>query len=98
MATLRWDSKLMPSMSNKNILEERLSVLVDNSSEVKLLGVPAYQPGTDRKSGDIFADLTGDLLSSWQCSDSIVSMTFDTTAANTGHVSGACVSVQQKLG
>ena len=28
MATLHWDSKLMPSMSNKNILEERLGVLV----------------------------------------------------------------------
>lgn len=98
LATLHWDSKLMPSMANKNISEERLSVLVGTASEIKLLGVPAYEPGKDRKSGDIIADLTVDLLKSWNCTDSIISMAFDTTASNTGHVTAACVTIQQRLG
>ncbi|XP_063615336.1 uncharacterized protein LOC134788372 [Penaeus indicus] len=38
------------------------------------------------------------LLNSWDCADSIVNMVFDTTASNTGHVTGACVSIQQELG
>lgn len=98
LLTLHWDSKLMPSLSNKNISEERLTVLVGNAHELKLLGVPAYQPGTDRKSGDIVADLTVDLLSSWKCGGSVVNMTFDTTASNTGHMTAACVTIQQRLG
>lgn len=97
-ATLHWDSKLMPSLSNQNVTEERLTVVVGTSLDLKLLGVPAYQPGTDRKSGDIIADLTSELLLSWNCADSIVNMTFDTTASNTGHVTAACVSIQQRLG
>ena len=61
MATLDWDSKLMPALSNQIILEEHLTVVVGNALELKLLGVPAYKPGTDRKSGDIIADITIDL-------------------------------------
>lgn len=98
LATLHWDSKLMSSLENRNISEERLTVVVGNSVELKILGVPAYQPGTDRKSGDIIADLTVDLLSTWHCADSIVNMTFDTTASNTGHISAACVTIQKRLG
>ena len=96
-ATLHWDSKLMPSLCNKNITEERLTVVVGNTHELKLLGVPSYQPGTDRKSGDIIADLTSDLLRTWHCVDSITNLTFDTTASNTGHISAACVTIQQRL-
>ena len=54
----------MPSLINQKISEERLTVVVGNALELKLLGVPAYQPGTDRKSGDIIADLTVGFLSS----------------------------------
>lgn len=97
-ATLHWDSKLMGSLSNQNVTEERLTVVVGTSLDLKLLGVPAYQPGTDRKSGDIIADLTSELLLSWKCADSVVNMTFDTTASNTGHVTAACVTIQQRLG
>lgn len=98
LVSLHWDSKLMSSLSNQNITEERLTVVVGNATELKLLGVPSYQPGTDRKSGDIIADLTVGLLSSWQCTESVVNMTFDTTASNTGHVTAACVTVQKQLG
>lgn len=98
LLTLHWDSKLMPSLSNENICEERLTVVVGNAHEFKLLGVPAYKPGSDRNSGDIIADLTIDLLFSWKCSDSVVNMTSDTTASNAGHLTAACVTIQQRLG
>lgn len=97
LATLHWDSKLIPTLSNRNISEERLTVIVGTAHEVKLLGVPSYQPGTDTKSGQIISDLTCELLGSWGCTDSIVNMTFDTTASNTGHVTAACVTIQKKL-
>ena len=98
LATLHWDSKQMPSLSNNNVVEERLAVLVGNGNEMKFLGVPSYPAGSDRKAGDIIADLTVDLLRSWNCSDSIVNMAFDTTASNTGHVTAACVAIQMRLG
>jgi hypothetical protein len=64
LATLHWDSKLMSSLSNRNVTEERLTVVIGTALEMKLLGVPAYKPGTDRRSGEIIADLTFDMLSS----------------------------------
>jgi len=69
LATLHWDSKQMPSLSNNNVREERLAVLVGNANEMKFLGVLLYPPRLDRKSGDIIADLTVDILRSWNCSD-----------------------------
>ena len=38
-----------------------------DTKELKLLGVPSYQLGTDRKSGDIIAELTTNLLNEWDC-------------------------------
>ena len=98
LLTLHWDSKLMPSLSNPAVSEERLTVVVGDTRELKLLGVPSYKSGTDRRCGDIIAELTINLLTSWNCADSVVNMTFDTTASNTGSVTAACVTIQQKLG
>ena len=97
LATLHWDSKLNESLANKDVLEERLTVLVGTADDVKLLGIPSYQPGTDKRCGDIIAGLTTNLLETWDCVGSIVNMTFDTTASNTGHVTAACVMIQQQL-
>ena len=33
-----------------------------------------------------------------KCRDAIINMTFDTAARNTGHVSAACITLQQSLG
>ena len=38
-----------------------------------------------------------DLLDSWHCRDNIVNIVFDTRAANSGHVTAACVTIQQHL-
>ena len=97
-ASLHWDSKLMGTLTDKNVTEERLTVAVGDANEIKLLGVPAYKPGTDRRAGDIVTEKTMELLKLWDCQNSIVSMVFDTTAANTGHVTAACVCLQQALG
>ena len=97
-STLHWDSKLLPTLSNQNVSEERLTVAVGTREDTKLLGVPSYQPGTDKKSGEIIAQLTTELLDSWGCAQTIVNMTFDTTASNTGHVSAGCIMIQQTLG
>jgi len=96
--SLHWDSKLIGTLADKNVKEERLTVAVGDKNEIKLLGVPAYQPGTDRRSGEIITEKSMELLKLWDCEKSVVSMVFDTTASNTGHVSAACVSLQQALG
>ena len=52
-ATVHWDSKLMSSLSNQNVSEERLTVAVGTPSNfvgTKLLGVPSYRPGSHKKS------------------------------------------------
>jgi hypothetical protein len=72
-------------------------VVVGDARSLKLLGVPSYPVACDEASGATTANLTFDLLSSWHCDCTIVNMTFDTTASNTGHVSAACISTQQKL-
>ena len=99
LALLHWDSKLVMSLQNQQILEERLTIAVGAKDNIKLLGVPAYKSGNagNRNSGKKIANLTMDLLDSWHCRDSIVDMVFDTTAANTGHVTAACVTIQQHL-
>ena len=96
-ASIHWDSKLMLNQA-KHMSEERLVVAIGNQNDTKILGVPAYQPGTDQRSGDIIAQATMQLLQSWNCVGSIVNMTFDTTASNTGHVSAACITLQQSTG
>ena len=97
-ASLHWDSKLLPKLTDKYTTEERLTVAVGTQDEIKLLGVPCYEPGTDQHTGDIITQKTAELLAQWNCADSIVNMTFDTTASNTGHVTAACVALQHNLG
>ena len=95
--TLHWDGQLLPTLNNQRELEERLTVVVGDSTRVKLLGVPAYEKATDEAVGAIVAHCTADLLQKWGCSDNVVAMAFDTTAANTGHLTAACVAIQDEL-
>ena len=48
-ASLYWYSKLMVDKS-KNKSEDRLEIAVGNNIDIKLLGVPSYQPGTEQRS------------------------------------------------
>ena len=87
----------MQTLANKNLKEERLPVVVGNATDVKLLGVAKYNTGSDLASGKIIAEHTCSFSESWNSKQSIVSLCFDTTAANTGHVTAACVTIQFKL-
>ena len=78
--------------------EERLTVAVGDSEQMKVLGVPSYHPGGDKSSGEIVSRLSFDLLTKWGCAGNIVNMVFDTTSSNTGHLSAACISIQAILG
>ena len=61
-ASLHWDSKLLPKLADKYTIEERLTVAVGTQDEIKLLGVPCYEPGTDQHMGDIITQKTAELL------------------------------------
>ena len=65
---------------------------------MKLLGAPELPSHKVTGFGPKLANLTQDLLHQWNCMDNIRAMVFDTTAANTGHLSAACISVQERLG
>lgn len=97
LCTLHWDSKMTATLTNHLLAEERVTVIVGDASEMKLLGVPSYKKATDQATGTIIAELTMKLMTEWQCSDRIVNMTFDTTSSNTGHLSAACIAIQNKL-
>lgn len=97
IGSLHWDSKIMNSLQNSYVNEDRLSVLVGDSQDVKLLGTAKYPPGQDRQAGDIIADHTIGLLNSWQCSVNVKNLVFDTTSANTGHLTAACIKIQSSL-
>ena len=96
-SSVHWDGKQMNLLSNKYKKEERLPVLVGTKDNVKLLGSANYTPGIS-SAGQIIADSVLSLVKEWKCEDDIVSMCFDTTAANTGHLSGACICLQQSIG
>ena len=87
----------MPVLT-KQTKEERLVVAIGSNIQVKIFGVPSYKPGTDQRSGDIIAQALVQLLDSWKCRDTVINMTFDTTASKTGYVSAACITLQQSLG
>ena len=81
-------------------MEERLVVVVGTQQDTKLLGTPSYPSRScgDRPAGRKVADLTIQLIEEWNCSENIVNMVFDTTASNTGHLTAACVCIQEQLG
>ena len=94
---LHWDSKLIPSLSNKYQQMEVMPILVSSGKDTKLLRVPNLPIADNERAGNIIGNATYDLIDKWNCSDNIVSMVFDTTASNTGQWSGGCIEVQNRL-
>jgi hypothetical protein len=97
LCTLHWDGKLTATLQNHRLTEERLTVSVGDATEMKLLGVPSYRKATDQAVGSVIADVTLKLVNEWNCTDRIVNLAFDTTSANTGHLSAACIAIQNRL-
>ena len=96
LLSLHWDGKSLESLSNQYVRQERLGIAVGDCCDVKLLGVPAYETGTDEYAGHLILSKSCELLKEWGCSENVKCMVFDTTAANTGHVTAACVTVQEE--
>ena len=48
--------------------------------------------------GPKVTQLSYDFLIQWDCVENVKAMVFDTISANTGHLSAACISIQEKLG
>ena len=61
------------------------------------VGVPALQQKTDMLTGPKIADAAIELLEMWDCKSSVRSMVFNTTNSNTGAITAACVSIQERL-
>jgi len=97
LCTLHWDGKLTPTLTNHRVTEERVTVIVGDAFQLKLLGVPSYIKTTDKSCGEIIAEITMKLMTEWNCSNQIVNMAFDTTSSNTGHLTAACIAIQTKL-
>ena len=75
--------------------KERLSVLVSSPSldHVQVLGAPAL----DGQTGDeIFAGVLS-LLEEFGVTNSVIGMSFDTTASNTGAHQGSCARLESQL-
>jgi len=65
LCTLHWDGK--PTLKNHRVTEERMTVVVGDASQLKLLGVPSYFKASDKSCGDIIAELTMKLMKEWHC-------------------------------
>ena len=74
MCTLHWYSNLIPMLHDARRLEERLTVVVGDSTELKLLGVSGYEQGMDEPCRDIIARLISKLLREWLCADNVINI------------------------
>jgi hypothetical protein len=64
----------------------------------KLLGIPIIsKSASDAKVGSLIGESVYDLVNQWQCAKKVVAMVCDTTSSNTGHLTTACIAMQQKL-
>jgi len=67
------------TLSNHLVTEERLTVIVCDATQLKLLGVPSYSKATDQSCGEVIAEVTMKLMTKRDYNDSIVDVTFDTS-------------------
>ena len=53
--------------------------------------------GKDGQTGKLIGKRVYEALQEWDCVEKIKAMSFDTTSANTGHLSAACIKIQENL-
>jgi hypothetical protein len=68
------------TLSNHLVTEERLTVTERDATQLKLLGVSSYSKAMNPSRGEVIAELTMKFMKKWNCNDSIVNMTFETTS------------------
>ena len=94
---IHFDGKSVEELTNNVVTKkERMAVLVSSFDLEfpQLLGVPAIATGSGVDQEATLAQL----IESWNIKDLLVGMAFDTTAANTGSWSGACILLEKYLG
>lgn len=89
---VHWDSKMMPDLTGKE-RADRLPILVSGDGETRLLSVPRIANGTGHDQATAVANVLKDM----KIVENVKAMCFDTTAANTGRHSGACIRLEQFL-
>ena len=89
---VHWDTKLLPEITER-VKIDRLPVLVSFQGRTQLLGVPKLEAGTGKSQ----ADAIFDNLNEWGITDKVQAMCSDTTASNTGRISGACILLEQLM-
>ncbi len=96
---LHWDAKVI-KYENRQQLEERLAVVASiptpNPKErFQFLGAPRMPDGT----GASMLDVTAGILNEWSIQEgTILGLSVDTTASNTGWKSGSATLVERHLG
>jgi len=93
LLVLHFDGKLLPAISGGATKEDRVAILVTGHEVEKLLGVPKVGQGT----GEQLANVAHTAVLDWKIEGQIVGISFDTTAANTGRLNGACTLLEYKM-
>ena len=91
--TIHWDEKLLKQYGDMK-QTPHIAVLSSNGSDPKLLGTTSLVRGTGLQQ----AQAIKNMLDAWKITEMCVAMCFDTTAANSGKFSGACVLLEALLG
>lgn len=89
---IHWDGKMLPDITG-NELVERLPVLVSGYEVEQLLGVPKLPNGT----GEAISSAVLTMVQEWRIESQVKAICFDTTAANTGRINGACGAIEAGL-
>ncbi|CAH0556961.1 unnamed protein product [Brassicogethes aeneus] len=89
---VHWDGKLMEAIVGKKKVD-RIAILVSYKETSKFLSAAVIEPAT----GENIAIAVRDTLISWNITDRVGAMSFDTTSSNTGHKLGATAFLQEYL-
>ena len=89
--------KTKGKLKDKYPREERLAVLLSGKEQVKLLGVSKIHIHSTEKQGTVISRAVSELLDDWYFETDIKFIYFDTTSANTGHLTAACIQLQVDL-
>lgn len=83
---------MLPGLLNRSKIE-RIAVLISYDGTSKFLGAPKIPSS----AAEDIAAAVHQLLIQWDIFDRVAAMGFDTTAANSGHKSGACLVLENHL-
>ena len=90
---LHWDGKLLPQASSKWNMEDRIAIVATGVKFEEILGIPTAKKGT----GDEVAKTVLRETERLELKEKIIRLSFDTTAANSGFVRGACIRTEKDL-